>query len=41
MTLTPSGKVNDGNGGNNYTYTFDAVSIGEIDAEVRTIASAG
>ena len=24
LTLTPSGTVNDGNGGNNYTYTFDA-----------------
>ena len=22
LTLTPSGTVNDGNGGNNYTYTF-------------------
>ena len=30
LTLTPSGTVNDGNGGNNYTYTFDAVSTGVI-----------
>ena len=31
--------VNDGNGGNNYTYTFDAVSTGEIDAEALTITA--
>ena len=35
MTLTPSGTVNDGNGGNNYTYTFvpdvTGVITGRID----------
>ena len=31
--------MNDGNGGNNYTYTFDAVSTGEIDAEALTITA--
>ena len=30
LTLTPSGTVNDGNGGNNYTYTFVPVSTGVI-----------
>ena len=39
MTLTPSGTVNDGNGGNNYTYTFDPVSTGVITAEALTITA--
>jgi parallel beta-helix repeat protein len=30
LTLPPSGTVNDGNGGNNYTYTFVPVSTGAI-----------
>ena len=30
ITLTPSGVVNDGNGGNNYTYTFVPVNVGTI-----------
>ena len=30
LTLTPSGTVEDGNGGNNYTYTFVAVETGVI-----------
>ena len=30
LTLTPSGTVDDGNGGNNYTYTFVPVSTGVI-----------
>jgi hypothetical protein len=29
-TLTPSGVVNDGNSGNNYSYTYDAVTTGTI-----------
>ncbi|MGO9468928.1 MAG: Ig-like domain-containing protein, partial [Isosphaeraceae bacterium] len=33
LTLTPSGTVIDGNGGNNYTYTFVAVSTGVITAK--------
>ena len=37
LTLTPSGTVNDGNGGNNYTYTFTPVSTGVITAEALTI----
>ena len=39
LTLTPAGQVNDGNGGNNYTYTFDAVDTGEIDAEALIITA--
>jgi hypothetical protein len=39
LTLTPSGTVNDGNGGHNYTYTFDAVSTGVITAEALTITA--
>jgi len=39
LTLTPSGTVNDGNGGNNYTYTFDSVSTGVITAEALTITA--
>ncbi|MFI5457507.1 MAG: YDG domain-containing protein, partial [Isosphaerales bacterium] len=37
LTLTPSGTVNDGNGGNNYTYTFAPVSTGVITAVALTI----
>ena len=40
LTLTPSGTVNDGNGGNNYTYTFTPVSTGVITAEALTITAA-
>ncbi len=39
LTLTPSGVVNDGNGGDNYTYTFDSVSTGVITAEALTITA--
>ena len=39
LTLTPSGTVNDGNGGNNYTYTFVADSTGVITAEALTITA--
>ena len=39
LTLTPSGTVNDGNGGNNYTYTFVPVSTGAITAEALTITA--
>ncbi|MGO9466437.1 MAG: beta strand repeat-containing protein, partial [Isosphaeraceae bacterium] len=40
LTLMPSGTVNDGNGGNNYTYTFESVSTGVITAEALTITAA-
>ena len=39
LTLTPSGTVNDGNDGNNYTYTFVPVSTGVITAEALTITA--
>ena len=39
LTLTPSGMVNDGNGGNNYTYTFVPDSTGVITAEALTITA--
>ena len=39
LTLTPSGVVNDGNGGNNYTYTFVPDSTGVITAEALTITA--
>ena len=39
LTLTPSGVVNDGNDGNNYTYTFVPVSTGVITAEALTITA--
>ena len=39
LTLTPSGVVNDGNGGNNYTYTFLSVATGVINAEALTITA--
>ena len=37
LTLTPSGMVGDGNGGDNYTYTFVPDSTGVITAEALTI----
>src|SRR5205814_749071 len=37
-TLTPAGVVNDGNGGNNYTYTFVPVSTGVITAKTVTVS---
>ena len=40
LTLTPSGIVNDGNGGNNYTYTFLSIATGVITAEALTITAA-
>ncbi len=39
ITLTPSGTVNDGNGGNNYTFTFVATSTGVIAARALTITA--
>ncbi|MGO9471160.1 MAG: choice-of-anchor Q domain-containing protein, partial [Isosphaeraceae bacterium] len=39
LTLTPSGTVIDGNGGNNYTYTFVPVSTGVITALALTITA--
>ena len=39
MTLTPSGTVDDGNDGNNYTYTLVPVSTGVITAEALTITA--
>ena len=39
LLLTPSGSVEDGNGGNNYTYTFVPVSTGVITAERLTISA--
>ncbi len=39
LTLTPSGTVNDGNGGNNYTYTFVPESTGVITAQALTITA--
>ncbi len=38
-TLTPSGVVNDGNGGNNYTYTF-VTAAGTINALAITVTAA-
>jgi hypothetical protein len=38
-TLTPSGTVSDGNGGNNYTYTFISVTNGTISASTVSIVS--
>ena len=37
LALTPSGTVDDGNGGNNYIYTFVPVATGVITAEALTI----
>ena len=39
LTLTPSGTVNDGNGGHNYTYTFVPVSTGVITPAPLTITA--
>ncbi len=39
LTLTPSGTVNDGNGGHNYTYTFVAVSTGTITPALLTVTA--
>ncbi len=39
LTLTPSGTVNDGNGGNNYTYSFVAASQGTITPATLTITA--
>ena len=36
-TLTPSGTVNDGNSGNNYSYTFVNNSNGAINAAPLTV----
>jgi hypothetical protein len=40
LTLTPAGLVNDGNGGANYSYTYDAVTTGEIDQTNLTVKAA-
>ena len=37
LTLTPSGTVNDGNGGNNYSVTFAASSTGAITPKTLTV----
>ena len=39
-TLTPSGNVNDGNSGNNYTYSFVTANTGAITARPLTITGA-
>src|SRR5207244_5858836 len=38
-TLTPVGSVNDGNGGANYTVTFNTVSNGVITARAITVTA--
>src|SRR5206468_971550 len=38
-TLTPSGTVNDGNGGLNYSYTFTSSNTGTITAQALTVAA--
>src|SRR5439155_13726396 len=38
-TLTPAGSVNDGNGGANYTVTFNTVSNGVITARAITMTA--
>jgi hypothetical protein len=38
-TLTPSGTITDGNGGNNYSITFTAVQTGEITALPVTVTA--
>ncbi len=40
LTLTPSGVVNDGNSGKNYTYSYVAASSGTITAEALTVTAA-
>lgn len=39
LTLTPSGTVNDGNGGSNYTITFVPIATGVINPEALTISA--
>jgi phosphotransferase system IIB component len=39
-TLIPTGVVNDGNGGNNYSYTYAPVNTGEIDPTNLTVTAA-
>ena len=39
LVLTPSGTVNDGNSGNNYTYTFITVSTGAITQASLTLTA--
>jgi hypothetical protein len=39
LTLTPGGSVNDGNGGDNYTYTFVPVSTGAITQRPITVTA--
>ena len=39
-TLTPAGTVTDGNGGNNYAYTFVAANTGTITARALTVTAA-
>jgi autotransporter-associated beta strand protein len=39
-TLTPSGSVNDGNGGANYSLTFVSSATGEIDPDPVTVTAA-
>jgi YDG domain/Bacterial Ig-like domain (group 3)/MBG domain (YGX type) len=39
LVLTPSGTVNDGNNGNNYTYTFNTVSTGAITPAALTLTA--
>src|SRR5213075_2805214 len=39
-TLTPAGVVTDGNGGNNYTYTYTTNNTGQIDKLALTVTAA-
>jgi hypothetical protein len=39
--LTPAGKVNDGNGGNNYAYHYAAASTGIINPKALTVSATG
>lgn len=39
--LTPAGLVNDGNGGNNYAYTYTPDTTGVIDPKPLTVSSSG
>jgi filamentous hemagglutinin family protein len=39
LTLTPTGSISDGNGGNNYTVTYAPVNTGVITAEPLTITA--
>ena len=39
LTLTPTGVVNDGNGGANYAYTYQAEAVGEIDQTNITVTA--